>query len=182
MRAQLVRQEAYAKISTVMNTFNYRSKKSGFTIVELLIVIVVIGILAAITIVAFNGVQARANISSINSSLGQVNKAIKAYEAINGTYPSTGGSWVLQGNVTKDTFIPGLVPDVVASLPRAAQWAGTPTFYYRSNGTDYKLLYLYASAETMPSSAASSEAVQRLLDTTRTTRGWGHWSTGGASF
>ncbi|RYF29318.1 MAG: prepilin-type N-terminal cleavage/methylation domain-containing protein [Chloroflexi bacterium] len=36
------------------------SSKSGFTIVELLIVIVVIGILAAITIVAFNGVQKRA--------------------------------------------------------------------------------------------------------------------------
>ena len=31
--------------------------KSGFTIVELLIVIVVIGILAAITIVAYNGIQ-----------------------------------------------------------------------------------------------------------------------------
>lgn len=37
-----------------------KSKNAGFTIVELLIVIVVIGILAAITIVAFNGVQNRA--------------------------------------------------------------------------------------------------------------------------
>ena len=37
-----------------------RKKQTGFTIVELLIVIVVIGILAAITIVAFNGVQQRA--------------------------------------------------------------------------------------------------------------------------
>ena len=35
-------------------------KRTGFTIVELLIVIVVIGILAAITIVAFNGIQTRA--------------------------------------------------------------------------------------------------------------------------
>lgn len=37
-----------------------KSKNAGFTIVELLIVIVVIGILAAITIVSFNGVQNRA--------------------------------------------------------------------------------------------------------------------------
>lgn len=37
-----------------------RRKQTGFTIVELLIVIVVIGILAAITIVAYNGIQQRA--------------------------------------------------------------------------------------------------------------------------
>ena len=40
------------------------SNKPGFTIVELLIVIVVIGILAAITIMAFNGIQDRAKSSS----------------------------------------------------------------------------------------------------------------------
>lgn len=38
-----------------------QTKSSGFTIVELLIVIVVIAILAAITIVAYNGIQDRAN-------------------------------------------------------------------------------------------------------------------------
>ena len=42
-------------------------KNVGFTIVELLIVIVVIGILAAITIVAYNGIQDRAK--SSNSSI-----------------------------------------------------------------------------------------------------------------
>lgn len=77
---------------------------SGFTIVELLIVIVVIGILAAITIVAFNGVQDRANISSINSSLSQIRKAIQSYHAIEGAYPSTSGSWRSQGAVTKRYF------------------------------------------------------------------------------
>ncbi|MDB5165339.1 MAG: Fimbrial protein, partial [Candidatus Saccharibacteria bacterium] len=47
-------------------------KQRGFTIVELLIVIVVIGILAAITIVAYNGIQNRARVSSVNSALTQV--------------------------------------------------------------------------------------------------------------
>lgn len=45
----------------------HRHNKTGFTIVELLIVIVVIGILAAITVVAYNGVQARATDAKIEA-------------------------------------------------------------------------------------------------------------------
>lgn len=53
---------------------------AGFTIVELLIVIVVIGILAAITIVAYNGVQERARVSSVTSALGQANRKLAVYQ------------------------------------------------------------------------------------------------------
>lgn len=50
-------------------------KQRGFTIVELLIVIVVIGILAAITVVAYNGVQARAKLAKKESASAQIQKA-----------------------------------------------------------------------------------------------------------
>lgn len=49
---------------------------SGFTIVELLIVVVVIAILAAITIVAYNGIQSRANESAVKAEVVQNAKAI----------------------------------------------------------------------------------------------------------
>lgn len=49
---------------------------NGFTIVELLIVIVVIGILAAITIVAYNGIQDRAKNTKIKNDLAQIQKAV----------------------------------------------------------------------------------------------------------
>lgn len=62
----------------------------GFTIVELLIAIVVIGILAAITIVAYNGIQDRANDTAVQSDLGSFIKKIKLYEAEYGTFPPSG--------------------------------------------------------------------------------------------
>jgi prepilin-type N-terminal cleavage/methylation domain-containing protein len=61
---------------------------AGFTIVELLIVIVVIGILAAITIVAYNGIQDRAHASSAQVAAHSVAGLLGAANATNGNYPN----------------------------------------------------------------------------------------------
>jgi prepilin-type N-terminal cleavage/methylation domain-containing protein len=61
----------------------------GFTIVELLIVIVVIGILATITIVAFNGVQNRAYEASLQSDLRQGAKQLALDYNLTSTYPTS---------------------------------------------------------------------------------------------
>ena len=58
-----------------MNT----QKRTGFTIVELLIVIVVIGILAAITIVAYNGIQVRAE---SNKNIAQARAFVTAFKLL----------------------------------------------------------------------------------------------------
>jgi prepilin-type N-terminal cleavage/methylation domain-containing protein len=64
-------------------------KQTGFTIVELLIVIVVIAILAAITVVAYNGIQRRAQISQFSSALNSYVKGVNAYYTTNNnTLPS----------------------------------------------------------------------------------------------
>ena len=62
-------------------------KANAFTIVELLIVIVVIAILAAISIVAYTGIQQRANNTAIINAVSQSIKAIHAYVADKDTYP-----------------------------------------------------------------------------------------------
>lgn len=69
--------------------------QKGFTIVELLIVIVVIGILAAITIVAFNGVQTRARDAAITQSIAQYARAFQVYAGEHNTYVHNGGSDVI---------------------------------------------------------------------------------------
>jgi len=65
------------------------AKHAGFTLVELLIVIVVIAILAAITIVAYNGIQQRAYNTRIVQGVAQYETALESYKAINGEYPKT---------------------------------------------------------------------------------------------
>jgi len=66
-----------------------RQRQYGFTIVELLIVIVVIAILAAITIVAYNGVTQRAVEVSLKSDLQNTARKLAIYHTDNGSYPGT---------------------------------------------------------------------------------------------
>ena len=62
---------------------------SAFTIVELLVVIVVIGILAAITIVSYTGISHKAEISSLQSDLSNAKKQLTQYYVDHGFYPTT---------------------------------------------------------------------------------------------
>lgn len=65
-------------------------KQHGFTIVELLIVIVVIGVLAAIIIVAYSGIQSKTRNTARVSEAVQVAKLLSAYKATNGNFPTIG--------------------------------------------------------------------------------------------
>jgi len=67
----------------------YDRRLQGFTIIELLIVIVVIAILATISIVSYNGVQQRAKTSSSLETYNIVLKKAEAVKAITGFYPAT---------------------------------------------------------------------------------------------
>lgn len=65
-----------------------KKTSSGFTVVELLIVIVVIGILAAITIVAYNGIQNRAKGTKDRAIAQSYIKALQIWNAEEGVWPS----------------------------------------------------------------------------------------------
>lgn len=72
-----------------------QNKNGGFTIVELLIVIVVIGILAAITVTAFNGIQERARNNQTISAVKEYTKLYRAYALDNHSYPNGASNYCL---------------------------------------------------------------------------------------
>jgi len=77
--------------------------RSGFTIVELLVVVVVIGILAVAAIVAYSGIQQRAQASIVQSALAQANKKLELYLVDNGSYPADFATFTTLMGTTTDT-------------------------------------------------------------------------------
>ncbi len=71
-----------------MSVYKYNYKKSnGFTIAELLIVIVIIAILATLIVVAYNGLQKNAGAAGLKSDLNQAAKQLEIEKIYSGVYP-----------------------------------------------------------------------------------------------
>lgn len=95
------------KFTSNMTTPNItRRRQRGFTIVELLIVIVVIAILAAISIVAYTGIQNRAHDSAVQQDLRQLGTAFELFQAEHGYYPAPGNTDMaeLRVSVTRGSY------------------------------------------------------------------------------
>lgn len=146
------------------------NSRSGFTIVELLIVIVVIAILAAITIVAYNGIQSRAKTSSAQSAAVNLDKKIETYNALNSQYPNTADVITCQGTsgacgtqnsvATTTTSEWYSAPSGTATqstvLPTAAP-ANPNMLWYFPSGTVGACIYYwdYTQSKVVPISAGS---------------------------
>lgn len=127
-----------------------RKSTSGFTIVELLIVIVVIAILASISIVAYSGIQARARDSQRRNDVSEIVKALELYYADNGQYPTSSGagsttinsswsttadaSWQSLSNALK-TYLNKLPTDPTSTPNGNVQATGNYNYAYFSAGS-----------------------------------------------
>jgi type II secretion system protein G len=123
-----------------------KRKSSGFTIVELLIVIVIIGILAAITIATYSGIQSRARDTQRKSDIAQLTKAIESYYAVNGDYPFYAG-WCTQiSNPSYSAAFKAELQPYMSKIPYDPLYAVTSQDYFYRNVNDQSY-NLYAELE-----------------------------------
>ncbi len=113
-----------------------KSSQEGFTLVELIIVIVVIGILAAIILVAYSGITAQANDTKYKSTADSIRKVAETINADTGSYPtalntdkddfSTTSSYTkMPSGITLSTTA------ATATNVKAGEEATSPTYYVK---------------------------------------------------
>jgi prepilin-type N-terminal cleavage/methylation domain-containing protein len=122
---QLLQQPAARRSASVVGS------SIGFTIVELLIVIVVIGILAAITIVAFNGITQSTNASALADGLKKFEKSMTLY-VVNTGY----STWPLESDVDG-----GRLTDMIANVDGFNRFMQSPPNVNGVNGTSWRYDY-----------------------------------------
>jgi general secretion pathway protein G len=106
-----------------------REEESGFTLIELLIVIVILGILAAIVVFAVGGITNRGQASACASDQKNLQIAVEAYVASpagNGVYPATDAA-------AKTAVVPGFLHSYPTTMVYAE--VGTTGFTVAGIGT-----------------------------------------------
>ena len=108
----------------------FTKKSRGFTIVELLVVIVVIGILAAITIVSYTGITSRAKASQAQSNANSVAQVANIYnsDAANTGFPANAAA--ITGYTTGAAKLPSGITVSTAAQNKPDSTDGQTTIYY----------------------------------------------------
>lgn len=109
-----------------------RDSRAGFTLVEILLVVAILGILAGVAVVSLKGRTKSASISATRTSIQAIGTAIDTYEVDNGIYPQSLQNLLTKGN--ENNWNGPYMKD--GRMPKDA-WGND--FSYSLQGDTYKL-------------------------------------------
>lgn len=143
-------------------------RKQGFTIVELLVVIVIIAILAAVSIVSYNGLQNRAVDATVRSDLVANAKRLRMYYDTYGA-PTGWGDLLQSGKVGTEFGFTGTKKSYYVNLPSAASTVNnslSACFYRKapSGPNDGMLLTATTKTKTVLAVMANDAVVRDITD------------------
>ncbi len=125
-------------------------EKKGFTLIELMVVIVILGILVSIGTFAFQSSQQKSRDSRRKADLDQVTRALEMYENDNGGYPVGGTTGVDSGKIIGCGDTPKIAcswGSIFSNTTKATYMIKLPKdpksdvtgYYYESVGKGYRL-------------------------------------------
>ena len=112
------------------------NKKKGFTIIELLVVISIIGLLSTISIVALNGARKKSRDAKRVGDMKQVQTALELYFNDNTRYPAATGAIILGSATARVLCDAGFVAEVT-SCPQNKVYMSIVPANPSPNGSDY---------------------------------------------
>ncbi|MEZ9840217.1 pilin [Vibrio sp. 10N.261.52.C11] len=110
-----------------MNNKNKRTNQKGFTLIELMIVVAVIGVLSAIAIPQYQKYVAKAEVASALATMTGIKTNVEAYAAENGAFPAN--------SLTNALGVPSKIPvGAITFEPDTSAGVGTIVFTFASSG------------------------------------------------
>ncbi|MBL4809828.1 MAG: prepilin-type N-terminal cleavage/methylation domain-containing protein [Phycisphaerales bacterium] len=160
----------------------HQNTRRGFSLIEILIVVIVLGILAAIVVPNFARAKDKSGDGIRKTHLRAVENALEQYYGKHDYYPVSPGwsgdapNYGGKGYVGDNGYIPGLAPYFLKELPQDP--TVTPTagrgYLYRSDGKNYKFL-LHQTPKTFDDD-------NPFVDPRRSTYSWAVYTSGGKNW